>query len=106
MDHDNGISNKSGNRPFQDVLRARASRRSVIAGGLATAATGILAPAAMADGWKDGGSGKKPYRPRGRNLIGFEPVPVEAGSGPEVSISSDYSGSAVASVVTSPSCSS
>lgn len=90
MDHDNGISNKSGNRPFQDVLRARASRRSVIAGGLATAATGILAPAAMADGWKDGESGKKPYRPRGRNLIGFEPVPVEAGSGPEVSISSDY----------------
>lgn len=95
MDPEDYGSNKSGNRPFHDVLRSSASRRQILAGGLGAAATGILAPAAMAEGWGDWNKGEsdwgsKPYRKRRRGLINFEPVPPAAASGPEVNISSDY----------------
>ncbi|MGP1381997.1 MAG: PhoX family protein [Thainema sp.] len=43
MIHDDGISNKSGNRPFEDVLRVRMSRRNVLVRGAALSATGFLA---------------------------------------------------------------
>ncbi|MEB3211576.1 MAG: PhoX family phosphatase [Leptolyngbyaceae bacterium] len=41
--NDNRVSNKSGNRPFEDVLKARMSRRSVLVKGAALSATGFLA---------------------------------------------------------------
>ena len=88
MDHDNGVSNTSGNRTFQEVLSVNASRRSVLAGGIAAAATGFFGTSqALADGW--GGFGK-PYRRRRRGLMNFEPVAVADGGGPEVAISADY----------------
>lgn len=92
MDPEDYGSNTSGNRPFHDVLRAYASRRRILAGGLGAAATGILAPAAMADGWgKKNGWGKgKPYRKRGHGLMRFEPVPASADLGTEPTLSSDY----------------
>ncbi|NBC22401.1 MAG: DUF839 domain-containing protein [Gammaproteobacteria bacterium] len=92
MDPDDYGSNNSGNRPFHDVLRTYASRRKILAGGVGAAATGILAPAAMAGSWgnkKYNGWGK-PYRKRGWGLMNFEPVPAEADLGTEPTISSDY----------------
>ncbi len=47
-DKENIPSNTSGNRPFADVLKTNISRRSVLQGSLATAATTFLAPQAMA----------------------------------------------------------
>lgn len=41
--------NRSNNRPFQDVLRARLSRRATIQGGLGLAALGFLSPLACGD---------------------------------------------------------
>lgn len=43
MIHDNGISNKSGNRPFEDVLKVSMSRRHVLMRSAAFSATGFLA---------------------------------------------------------------
>ncbi|MEQ8858556.1 MAG: PhoX family phosphatase [Pseudomonadales bacterium] len=92
MDFDNGSSNDSGNRPFQEVLRARASRRSVLSGGLAAAATGFLMPvtAVADDGDDDRWGERRPYRRRRRGLINFEPVTVADGSGPSPAVSPDY----------------
>jgi len=83
MEHDEGSSNKSGNRPFIDVLQANLSRRDLIKGGLATAATSFLAAnTASASAYK--------YKYRKYNLINFTPVAIEDGSGPWPSISPDY----------------
>jgi hypothetical protein len=54
MNHDNGISNQSANRPFEDVLKASLSRRHVLARSAALSATGFLAALA---GNKSSGSG-------------------------------------------------
>ena len=93
MDHetiqnveDDEVTNASGNRPFGEVLKA--SRRKVLAGGLVTAATGFMAPMAVA-GANNQGNGKSPWQP----LIGFQPVTLadaEASDGTEPLISSDY----------------
>ena len=93
MDHniiqnleDDEITNKSANRPFTEVLTA--SRRKVLAGSLATAVTGFMAPMASA-GAKSQSSGKAPWKP----LIGFQPVTLadaEASDGKEPLISPDY----------------
>ncbi|HZM75152.1 MAG TPA: PhoX family phosphatase [Candidatus Limnocylindrales bacterium] len=45
VDTDDVSSNPSGNRPFQDVLTARVSRRAVMVGGTALAAAGFLGAA-------------------------------------------------------------
>ena len=93
MAHDDGISNRSGNRPFPDVLRASASRRQVLSGGLSVAATGFLATrTAAAGGLPDwtGGEARRPYRPRKSGLIDFRPVALEDGNGPEIVLSADY----------------
>ncbi|HEX7035074.1 MAG TPA: PhoX family phosphatase [Pseudomonadales bacterium] len=95
MTEANTHSNRSGNRPFRDVLRARASRRRVLHGGLTAAAGGFLATAGpvLAGGGPGNGRWKwpdKPYRPRRRSLLDFEPVAIEDGNGPEISISPDY----------------
>ncbi|MCG8668138.1 MAG: PhoX family phosphatase [Pseudomonadales bacterium] len=66
-------ANKSGNRPFSSVLEANTSRRKVMAGSLTAAATGFLAPNAVA-GWGWGyGKGKG----KNKELVGFKPVAIE-----------------------------
>ncbi|MCB1801983.1 MAG: PhoX family phosphatase [Gammaproteobacteria bacterium] len=88
LDNDNVITNKSGNRPFADVLQAHLTRREVLIGGLAAGAAGFLPTAASArfgEDWQNYGSGRRHNR-----LIGFEPVPVAEGTGPEPAISADY----------------
>jgi secreted PhoX family phosphatase len=91
MEHDNEISNKSGNQPFENVLEKAVSRRNVVVKGGLAAAVGFMAPAAFAD--------KKYYsdnylNPQGNSagsdLIGFQPVSVAEGTGPMPAISSDY----------------
>ncbi len=74
-------SNKTDNRPFADILSANLSRRSVMRGSLAGAATGFLAPTAMAQAAN--GSG---------DLVNFRPVTLEqATADPStISISPDY----------------
>jgi secreted PhoX family phosphatase len=78
-------TNPSGNTAFQDVVRARWSRRSVIrTGGVAAAAgfltAGTAAPAAAGDrGHRGGGR---------RGLLGFAPVP--AGSADDVVVPEGY----------------
>ncbi|HEX6684744.1 MAG TPA: PhoX family phosphatase [Candidatus Limnocylindrales bacterium] len=64
VDPDDVSSNPSGNRPFQEILTARVSRRGVMVGGTALAATGFLgaAPASANHG----------RRPK----LGFKSVPV------------------------------
>jgi secreted PhoX family phosphatase len=82
FDPDNYSSNPSGNRPFQDVLAARLSRRGVMRGGTVIAAAGFLGaaggaitepvPASAApdaDTARQGGRGP---------LLGFTPVPTSA----------------------------
>jgi hypothetical protein len=90
MDHDTGISNNSNNRPFRDVLREYSSRREILAGGLATAATAFFgaAESAQAHGavspydWR-------PHRPP-KPLLDFAPVANADGGGPWPTISEDY----------------
>ena len=92
MEEDDIISNKSGNRPFEDVLETRISRRSALAGGAAAATAAVFltgTPAeAFVGGFQDtvpGGSKGKP-----KDNIGFTPVANADASGPQPSISPDY----------------
>lgn len=91
MDHDEGSSNPSSNRTFQDVLTGYASRRQVMKGGL-TLAAGTFFGSSLAMAAKGGKPG--PNGPTGQNrkngLINFRPVPVAEGTGPMPSISADY----------------
>lgn len=68
---ENSPSNNSGNRPFENVLESRVSRRGVMSGSLAAAATGFLAPNAVA-GW---GHGWGWWHNR-RELVDFTPVAI------------------------------
>src|SRR5690606_37876882 len=79
MEHDNDISNPSSNRSFQDLLTARASRRNVVKGSLATAAATFLASSS---------AGAHRWRPR--SLVNFTPVTVANGGGAWPTISDDY----------------
>jgi secreted PhoX family phosphatase len=82
IDDDTDV-NKSGNRPFADVLQAATSRRTVLVGGLAAAAAGFIGPSvAMAN------VGGKTVS--GSRLMSFRPVPNAEGGGPTPSISRDY----------------
>lgn len=100
MIHDNRSSNKSGNRPFQDILQARMSRRNVLARGAALSATSFLS-ALVGDRILNQGVvtatpkdshpiAQAPGRPPGRRLLNFAPVPAQLAVGPEPQISSDY----------------
>ena len=82
MDSDNDFSNRSGNRPFDTILTTRLSRRQILIGGAATAATAFLgnATSALAHG------GRRWRKP----LINFTPVPLASAVGPVPSISADY----------------
>lgn len=68
-DIENIPSNNSGNRPFASVLEANVSRRDVMKGSLAVAATTFLASKAHA-GW--GWGHHKPSKA----LVGFTPVAI------------------------------
>ena len=84
MKHDDKPSNNTNNRPFNDVVHA-VSRRNILKGGLAVAATGFFAGSGVA--WAASGG----TRARGNvPLIGFEPLTVVEGAGPVPTISSDY----------------
>ncbi len=92
--HDEGVSNPSDNRPFHDILAAHLSRRTVLTGGLAVAATtvfGAAGTALAAPGRADDDRGRRrDDRRRFRRLMDFRPVKVADGSGPLPSISADY----------------
>lgn len=77
---DEESSNRSGNRPFQEVLAAHTSRRSVLKGGLALGLTSFISTSAVARSLWPRDSG-----------IGFAPVPIADGAGPWPAISEDYS---------------
>ena len=88
MSVDDKVSNKSSNRPFEDVLNRTMSRRSVLTGGLALAATSFLPAGAALAGQHD--KMGLPFKRRKSALIGFTPVAVADGTGPWPTISEDY----------------
>ncbi len=103
MIHDNESSNHSGNRPFEDILGTRMSRRNLLACGTILSATGFLpalagnkalvqsASAAIAQGARDSvPQSATAAIAQGSNLINFPVVPVADGSGPVPNISSAY----------------
>ncbi|NEQ95707.1 MAG: PhoX family phosphatase [Cyanothece sp. SIO2G6] len=95
-DHDHEIVNKSGNRPFADVLRAHMSRRSLLQRSAALSATGFVAALAgkeVLEGLDDD-SNKQNNSRRRRRLVRFKPVSLADGNaeanGAVPVISSDY----------------
>jgi secreted PhoX family phosphatase len=87
-------SNKSGNRSFADVLKSNVSRRTILKGSLAAAATGFITPNALAHGkWsKNGHKWSKHKKHWHKNLVDFKPVSIEtaAADASMPSISDDY----------------
>ncbi|MGK0499429.1 MAG: secreted PhoX family phosphatase [Oceanicoccus sp.] len=72
-------SNNSGNRPFEFVLETSLSRRKVMAGSLAVAATSFFSPAATAawDYWdKDSWNKNKRWGRKKSKLVNFSPVAI------------------------------
>ncbi|MFY0678323.1 MAG: PhoX family phosphatase [Neptuniibacter sp.] len=90
MEHDNEISNKSGNKPFENVLEKAVSRRDVVMKGGLAAAVGFMTPAVFAGNKFSGNYLNPKGNSAGSELMGFQPVPVAQGSGPMPAISSDY----------------
>jgi secreted PhoX family phosphatase len=103
MSVDDKISNKSGNRPFADVLEVNLSRRKVLVGGLATAAGTFIGSQTV--GAAPGLNskilrGEKNGTPLGKfgkdeNLIGFSPLTnaqamLQSPFGKVPAISEDY----------------
>ena len=92
MSHDDGISNPSKNRPFNDVLEVYSSRRKFMAGGL-TLAAGSFFGTSLAFAAKGGQPGPNDNYGQKRSVnfdINFTPVAVADGTGPMPSISEDY----------------
>ena len=82
---DDGISNPSSNRPFQDVLATNLSRRKALIGGGATAAIAFFGTSTVAEAGapSQGGNGKGVGKSNGNavfhnSLIGFAPCPIPA----------------------------
>jgi len=85
-DSENYASNTSGNRPFSDIMAAASSRRSILRGTLASAATGFLAPSmasAQSLTWP---------RNQNRELVDFKEVTIAQASVDQTlpTISDDY----------------
>jgi len=91
MHDSDSINNRSGNRPFAEVVAARLSRRGFVAGGLAAAAF------AFVDGGAVGARGRSPAgvlgrrlakqsapAPSGSALVGFTSVPLQDGPTPTI----------------------
>ncbi len=93
MSVDDQISNKSKNRPFEEVLEKNITRRTVLKGGLALAATSFISPSVLAGNYSyrmgELHHKHKFKRKRGA-LVGFTPVAVADGNGPMPTISEDY----------------
>ncbi|MDJ0676599.1 MAG: PhoX family phosphatase [Calothrix sp. MO_167.B42] len=98
-DNDNGITNKSKNRPFEDILKARISRRNLLASSMMLSAAGFVTAVAgnrVQQAVAGTGYGRKMWSSRRRHpwrggeLLRFEPVKVADGNGPVPVISSDY----------------
>jgi secreted PhoX family phosphatase len=101
--HDNGISNQSGNRPFEDVLNVSLSRRHLLARSAALSATGFLAALAGNKALVQGAiaattgssrtatvAGSGTAVAQGKSLVTFDAVLPSSAKGPIPSISSDY----------------
>ena len=69
MDHDDIVSNKSGNRPFQDVIETYSTRRDVLVGGSTVAATTFFAPSFAVAG--------SATNRKNNPLVNFTPVPLD-----------------------------
>ncbi|MEM1112274.1 MAG: PhoX family phosphatase [Pseudomonadota bacterium] len=98
MEHDEDISNNSGNRSFGEVLGVSASRRKFMRGSLAAAAGSFIAPSiasAQADfdsddqTWDDDELEISAFEQRS-SAIEFTPVPTGEASGPIPNISEEY----------------
>lgn len=82
-------TNPTNNQTFEDVVKKTLSRRKVVQGGLAGAAAGFVAPAAVASDWSDWKQRwKKKRKPRRRSLVNFDPVTIE-------DVANDYVGTIV-----------
>ncbi len=104
--HDENPVNPSDNRRFEDVLQNRLQRRTVLAGGVALAATSFLAASTPAGASviasnkkgknkSEEKTGREPkHKGKKQKLIDFEPVDLD--SGPVPLISSDYEFSVLA----------
>jgi len=80
-DPENISSNTSGNPPFKKVLDSAISRRNIVKGSLAVAATGFLAPQALAYEKKRKNNRWKPWRRKHkRDLVGFKPLSISEAS--------------------------
>ena len=98
MINDNEITNKSKNRSFEDVLKARMSRRDLLARSIMLSAAGFViavagnqAQQAVAGHPRQRLWIQKRRRSwRRRRLLHFEPVKVADGNGPVPMISPDY----------------
>ncbi|MDJ0733023.1 MAG: PhoX family phosphatase [Nostocaceae cyanobacterium] len=99
MVHDNEITNKSKNRPFEDILQARMSRRNLLAksvmlsaGGFVTVVAGNQLQQAIAHPGRERHElrNRRGFWRRRSRLLGFEAVKVADGNGPVPVISPDY----------------
>jgi len=88
MPVDDFSSNPTDNRPFADVLHARMSRRSMMAGSLATAAVAFFGQSGIAHAAKGGQKGPNLPKPKQGGLLGF--TPAANPGGPVPTISPDY----------------
>ncbi len=79
---DNDIVNPTKNRTMQDVVRAAASRRKILQGGMSLAA-GFMASNSIV-------GQRAPIIPFNPGLIGFTPLSRAEATGPWPTISSDY----------------
>ncbi|MGI0492569.1 PhoX family protein [Alkalinema pantanalense CENA528] len=88
---DNQISNHSGNRTFEDVLRVGMSRRHLLARSAALSATGFLASMVShnGNGWGTL-TAMAQAKPANRPTINFQPVLAKDGTGAVPNISADY----------------
>lgn len=106
FEHDNEISNHSGNRPFEDIFRASLSRRSVLQRSALLSATGfmgafvgesLLTKAASAMTHASSGTLVAQATGTPNPVIGFSPLTIAQATSrnpdenlPEPTISSDY----------------
>ncbi len=90
MIHDDGRSNYSSNRPFQDILNARFSRRSMLQKSMMLSAAGFIGAIAGNSVLKPSTAATQVAQRSTSPLLGFNAVTLAQGNGPIPSISSDY----------------
>ncbi|ANV89960.1 PhoX family protein [Picosynechococcus sp. PCC 8807] len=90
MIHDDGRSNYSNNRPFQDIFKARFSRRSMLQKSMMLSAAGFIGAIAGNSVLKPSTAATQVAQRRTSPLLGFNAVTLAQGNGPVPSISSDY----------------